>query len=217
MNCLKSKRKKVQESVENVALNPCLGNKQAVDAKNKLDSNIIDSSPHYNERLITWLREVNRKSVPKLLYRASRDGWQTHSFHSLCDAYKHTLVVVKTNQGYIFGGYSNQSWKGFGFKKSDRSFLFTLKCYAGLRPHKMKVKAGMEKTAVYLHPTNGPCFGDGQDFWIVLQGRKKDRMKKGWAIANQNYEIPAGAAQNFLAGKSSNEYFHFEEIEVFKV
>ena len=37
----KIKEKKVQESVENVALNPCLGNKQAVDAKNKLDSNII--------------------------------------------------------------------------------------------------------------------------------------------------------------------------------
>ena len=83
-----------------------------------LDSKIISQNSNYEQQLMTWLKEVNSTSYPKILYHASCDGWSTKSFHSCCDDYNHTLVVVAPNEGYVFGGHSSdQSWGGHsGYK-----------------------------------------------------------------------------------------------------
>ncbi|KXJ08368.1 BTB/POZ domain-containing protein KCTD21 [Exaiptasia diaphana] len=48
-----------------------------------------------------------------LLYRGSRDGWASSIFHSKCDSFSGpTMVVIKSTGGYIFGGYTEQSWAG---------------------------------------------------------------------------------------------------------
>jgi len=84
-----------------------------------------------------------RMSDPKLLYRASRDGWEAKDFHDKCDGKGGTVVVVKSDEGYVFGGYTDVSWtSGLGFRSSSESFLFSLKCHAGLPAVKMGIKAG---------------------------------------------------------------------------
>ena len=65
---------------------------------------------------MNWLKEtVAIKDMTiggdKLLYRASRDGWAASIFHSCCDNKGPTVTVIKSGN-YIFGGYTEQEWKG---------------------------------------------------------------------------------------------------------
>ena len=62
-----------------------------------------------------WLKELidRRHSTFVLIYRASRDGWDSSNFHALCDNKGPTVTVVKSGD-YIFGGYTEQSWEKGG-------------------------------------------------------------------------------------------------------
>ena len=50
-----------------------------------------------------------RHSSFVLIYRASRDGWESINFHAYCDNKGPTVTVVKS-ENYIFGGFTEQSW-----------------------------------------------------------------------------------------------------------
>lgn len=53
-----------------------------------------------------------------LLYRATRDGFGARAFHSMCDNFAKTLTIIKTKNGDILGGYTNQTWSP-KFQKSQ--------------------------------------------------------------------------------------------------
>ena len=66
--------------------------------------------------LMNWLKETGAikdmtMAGDKLLYRASRDGWAASNFHSCCDSKGPTVTVIKSGN-CIFGGYTEQEWKG---------------------------------------------------------------------------------------------------------
>jgi hypothetical protein len=106
-----------------------------------MNSTIMKSESDHNH-IKTWLGEVNRHSEPELLYRASQDGWNVSDFHGKCDDKGATVTIVKTSEGYVFGGYNDQSWAGSGvFKSSNEAFMFSLNCHGGLAPMKMKIKS----------------------------------------------------------------------------
>ena len=49
----------------------------------------------------------------KLIYRASENDYIAKSFHECCDkVIGPTLVVIKSSEEWIFGGYTTQSWMG---------------------------------------------------------------------------------------------------------
>ena len=50
----------------------------------------------------------------KLLYRSSEHEYTAESFHEYCDDTGPTLIVIKSNRGWIFGGYTTESWGGDG-------------------------------------------------------------------------------------------------------
>ena len=73
-------------------------------------STIIDNGK-YDNALREWLGNDYQW---KLIYRASKNGYTTISFHEYCDnAQGPTLVVIKSSGGWIFGGYTTQSWSGW--------------------------------------------------------------------------------------------------------
>ena len=68
-------------------------------------------SEQYDEKLREWCGDIKWK----LLFRASEHEYATKSFHKLCNKTKQpTLIVIKSSKGWIFGGYTTQSWKGRG-------------------------------------------------------------------------------------------------------
>ena len=72
------------------------------------DTHIV--STQYNYYLQDWL---GTKYSWKLAFRASDHGYSGRNFHNYCDNVKGpTLIVIKSSGGWIFGGYTTQSWSG---------------------------------------------------------------------------------------------------------
>ena len=62
----------------------------------------------------SYLEEWTGYGVCTLIYRASEHGYTAESFHQYCDDKGPTLVLIKSSEGWIFGGYTTQSWSGNG-------------------------------------------------------------------------------------------------------
>ncbi len=73
-------------------------------------SNILDNII-YEKFLQKWTGNYNWK----LIYRASEHRYTAESFHECCDNVNGpTLIIIKSSLGWIFGGYTTQSWSGKG-------------------------------------------------------------------------------------------------------
>jgi hypothetical protein len=94
-----------------------------------------------------------------LLYRVSRDGLNNSTYHSKCDNQGPHLVIVKSSEGYIFGGYmavtmpisGNGQWST---DFSSSSFLFSLKNPKGEIAKKYPIKPENNIYAFYSHSTS---------------------------------------------------------------
>ena len=117
--------------------------------KDEKSLKIIDSKIIKKKEEIDFLEKRLKKDEPILqkrtikyilLYRATRDGNSVDSFHKKCDDISGTLIVIKTNKGMRFGGYTEQIWNidyrgegkkdgnGIGFCYSlDLRFIITQK------------------------------------------------------------------------------------------
>ena len=69
----------------------------------------------YDSKLREWLGDYKWK----LIYRASEHQYTAKSFHEYCDVKGPTLIVVKSTEGWIFGGYTTQSWHPIMSKIED--------------------------------------------------------------------------------------------------
>ena len=67
-------------------------------------------SQQYDAKLREWLGNCKLN----LIYRASEHEYTGESFHECCDNKGPTLIVIKSSGGWIFGGYTTQSWSGDG-------------------------------------------------------------------------------------------------------
>ena len=45
-----------------------------------------------------------------LIYRGSEDGFTAAVFHSKCDQKGPTLIIIKSEFGKIFGGFTDIDW-----------------------------------------------------------------------------------------------------------
>jgi hypothetical protein len=85
-----------------------------------------------------------------LLYRASRDG--NGRFLSKCAYKSQTLIVIKSANGCIFGGYTNAQWDSSNENKTDpNAFIFSL-VNPENKPTKIKIAKGQESKAIYCFP-----------------------------------------------------------------
>ena len=76
-------------------------------------------SPFLKESIIneqqydSYLREWAGDYSWKLLYRASEHHYKAEPFHNHCDNISPTLIIIKSSEGWIFGGYTTKSWSGW--------------------------------------------------------------------------------------------------------
>jgi hypothetical protein len=145
-----------------------------------------------------------------LLYRGSRDGFEGSSFHSRCDGKPHTITIIETPKGYVFGGYTPIPWDTSSTHKTDdslSSFIFTLKNPQNTNPRLFQLKPANKQSAIFCRSDLGPTFGGGHDFVVYLTG-SPSRTNFG-----HSYNNDTGLnGPTFLAGEST---FMVKEIEVF--
>ena len=110
---------------------------------------------HNTEELELLIRKINKLNIKltlNLLYKATADSDQASAFHEKCDDARSTIVLVETDKGKRFGGYTTCSWSGDCIDKKDEdAFIFSL--------DKMKIYENVSgEDAIGCYPKFGPIF-----------------------------------------------------------
>ena len=142
-----------------------------------------------------------------LLYRKSRDSDKANIFHSKCDNFKGTLIIIKTTEDYKFGGYTNEKWGGINVYKTDNTaFIFSLN-YNKIYDIKKN------KNAIFCSPFYGPIFcGENAPTLIVNDNYATIDGECGKAN-DSNY---IGFIDDYEINGKKNR-FKISELEVFEV
>jgi hypothetical protein len=155
----------------------------------------------------------------KLIYRATQDGFEASQFHSKCDDKLNTLVVIKSENGNVFGGYTEQSWSAIGYeemtveKPDANSFIFSL---INLDNKPIKIKCS-RNTAIACRLGNGPLFGGVsgcRDIFIIDKSNKNPTSctSLGYSYVHPDYAFDSKEANSLLGGSIK---FLVSEIEVY--
>ena len=154
------------------------------------------------ELLIKKINKNNSKLTLNLLYKATADSDKAAAFHAKCDEAKSSLVLVETDKGKRFGGFTSCDWTGDCIdKKDENAFVFSL--------DKMKTYDNIPgENAIGCYPSYGPIF-------LGCQIRiYDDALTKGGTTfeAGLNFETE----EDFeLTG--GDRVFKIKEIEVYEV
>jgi hypothetical protein len=152
----------------------------------------------------------------KLKYRASRDGFNPKSFHTRSDGIPNSLTVIKTANGNVFGGFSEEGWSSKNVLVTDRNaFIFSLINKEGSSFKAICKNNG--ENAILCHSSLGPIFGyDNKTHDIFISFNSVENQKNfssfGCTYFDPDYQAGATRAQNILAGSTD---FNTVEIEVF--
>ncbi len=169
--------------------------------------NETNKENEYIQKLLGW----SGYKKMELLFRGTKDGMNSNSFHNKCDNKGPTISLIKSDKGYIFGGYTPISWCTDNNTKYDSSaFLFTLKNVYNTAP----TKFGNPKSySIYCNSNYGPTFGGGYDICIpsdFLEGSPYSGFP-------YSYNDSLGYGKAIFTGNSNSENFKLHEIEVFKL
>ncbi|KAJ5075209.1 pep-cterm sorting domain-containing protein [Anaeramoeba ignava] len=167
------------------------------------DSEIVKDI-EYIKKLKEWINDNDFFSKMKKGFSAKRDGFNSQKWHKAVDGKGKTLVIIKTKDNFIFGGFTQ-----VGFKHSTKgkyindssAFIFSLRNDKGDRiPAKFTIKQAHQKQSIYSYLNYGPSFGGGNDFWL------KENLKGGGSSFGFSYNLPTGIkegpneSQSYLAG-----------------
>ena len=104
------------------------------------------------ELITRKINKANKKITLNLLYKATVDSDKAEAFHDKCDQAQSSLVLVETDKGKRFGGFTSCSWAGECIEKKDEdAFIFSL--------DKMQVYENIPgEEAIGCYPKFGPIF-----------------------------------------------------------
>ena len=154
------------------------------------------------ESLIGDMISTLKRKKYRLIFRATRDGDSANIFHTICDNYNKLIILIETQKGLRFGGFTSRNFRVSSHMKDDNnSFLFSLDL-------KKVYKIIPGKNAIYCYPKSGPCFSQ-ESLYIPNNFFKKPgktRIFGGPFQFEKDYEINNGE-KNFLV----------KELEIFQV
>ena len=154
-------------------------------------------------------REFDFKKII-LLYRGSKNGDHTKTCHELCDNKQNILIFMKSDAGYIFGGYTKIGFKtinavlNYEYKIDNNCFLFSInleKIYPVIKD---------SKVICHIKNTSGLCFHNSLLFRDGFMNRSENfiskTIKENFNGLNDEFEMNGG-----------KEKFKCKELEVFQL
>lgn len=173
------------------------------------DDTVLLSKEHQLQ-LDEWLGRPRKGTKIKCVYRSSADGPLARDFHRCCDNVKTpTLVVIKTTDGQLIGGFTNLEWTPTWTTKKkhdDRIFLFVLS------PSQFSVRSC---SFIECASWQGPVFGN--DLVLCDDFRRPENHSR---LSANPPPSPARQSTNFNNGNSCYQppsSFSVENMEVFSV
>ncbi|KAJ3427994.1 hypothetical protein M0812_25625 [Anaeramoeba flamelloides] len=201
-------------------------NLSVIDEKFLKDSEILqkENNPKFNQTIQKWVKEAGCNSYFKSCFNTRIDGFGHQAFHKKCDNRDKSILLIKCNNGSLFGGFAAVCWDSRGvYKQStgNKSFLFSLISLDQnfTVPLKMNVFQN-NKYELRCERKYGPTFGGGA-YDLSLGYGSHDMNNNQYTISNlgYTYKAPFGytyqsdEASKFLAG--STQFFDISQIEVF--
>jgi len=163
------------------------------------------------ETIRKWIESTDIFSnpiQPKLLYKATRDGFSYKEFQKRCLGLKNTLVIAKTSLEKVIGGFTPLAWivpnelYVYLEDPTNETFLFSVDL-----DEKLNLKP--KQYAICLSQKNGPIFGGGSDFEIV-------------DLCNSQFNNSSNIGNSFYYSKTADSFYGSEkylisEYEVYQI
>ena len=178
------------------------------DLKSIISSEIIKSIEEI-ELILKSVHNYNKfDDTPTIqaIFQSSSNGDSAQTFHKFCDGEPNVIVVIETNKGNRFGGFTTIGFNSDNEVKKDYyAFLFSfdlMKIY--------KSKSG--KKNIFCKENFGPCFGDKDNKDLMISDKFSSnesfvgKCNGCFLNMNQDYEINNGNS-NFIVNK----------LEIFKL
>ena len=140
-----------------------------------------------------------------LLFRASQDGDKISTFTKKVSGKCPTLIIIKSNCGFKFGGYTSEKWNMTGsytYISDSSAFIFSID----------KRKKYNVKNTIYsiCGDPNHFAFGGGHDLTILdnftTNNNSKDYRYDFSYSMDEKYELTGG-----------NNCFYVKELEVYEI
>jgi hypothetical protein len=173
----------------------------------------LDKSKILKEIDSALLGDQFNKKKCELIFRGSEHGFKAEKFHQICDGKFPTLVLIKSNFGKIFGGFTKCKWNSNECWVSDdsrTSFIFSIH---NSSRHMIK----LPKYAIYCGKAHGPIFGKGYDIYISnncnVNNNSFCNLGNSYSL-NNTAKCESIESKSYLAG---NVNFKVIELEVFQI
>jgi hypothetical protein len=175
------------------------------------------------ENELSTLVQMTQLTDATLLYRASRDGFTSSSFHSKCDGINKTVTLIQNNYGYVFGGYTTAAWMSYQnsvYINDTEAFVFSLR-RNDYNPKTFRYNVTRPDFAICANLNYGPTFGEGPDIGII--DRSDINFGSSTNICN-SYQCPYTLQGNEANQELSKKFFsgytnkwYAIEIEVYQI
>ena len=205
---IKNENKKLWEEIDRLKKYHAITNQKENKISN-FDSKIIESKDSISF-ILDYIKQNDKTfnfNNIKLLFRGSRDGERTKTCHELCDNKQNVLIIMKSETGYIFGGYSKVGFKvnnNFDYKIDNNCFLFSLnlnKIYPVIKD---------KKVICHIEETKGLCFYSSLSFYDYFMSKKQNKIMSDIQKYFNNFE-------NIYEINGGEKFFKCNELEVFQL
>ena len=138
------------------------------------------------------------------IFNSSRDGWEIASYREKVFNKGPTLIILKTTQGAICGGYTSKNWDGSSkFTDDIDAFVFNMT---------QRYNCNNTQKAIYTD-SDGFCFGNGI-LYLTSSTTLNGHNEGGCYTGKDNYYDIEGDVSPLT---NQNNIFTVAELEVYKV
>ena len=195
-------------------------------AKKCIGSKLLtnDEEQEFIKFLLTHKTTLFERKGFKLLYTASENQYLAKKFHKFCDNKGPTMVIIESEFGAIFGGYTSKSWKS---PEKDAhitdvtAFLFLIRRTDKIEyePQIFDVQSASRRSAIVHVRDCGPVFGNGYSLKITdkcdIEVDTSDKMKSSYSWEGA-YKGAGNICGNLVNQRGGN-FFRVIDYEVFQV
>ena len=169
-----------------------------------LNSTIIGNNYEYNYLLKKWINPYNKLEA-NLLYKLSRDGPESTTFHKLCDNKGATLTLFYLKTGEKVGFYLSDPFDSdSGWKYDENIFIFNLN-----KKQQYKIKITQVYCNTYYNKLNcGPT---------VNKFGCRDETNLNYIYVLSRVSEVFDKSENILPIKEEINKYEVQEIEIFQI
>ena len=161
---------------------------------------------------LTKLCEFSEDQKWQLVYRATEHGFGYDDFHAKCTKKNKCLTIIKSDNGNVFGGYTDASWNKSDRKVADENaFLFSL---INRDNNPLKMRCFNPEKAINGNSSSlfMQCYGSELVLYSNSNVNKSSFSNLGLTYKHPTFSYGSSKAKEFLAG---GKKFKTLEIEMY--